>query len=42
VFGMNFTTMPLLDTPGGFWLFAGACAACVVGMWLWFRKQGWL
>lgn len=42
VFGMNFTTMPLLDHPSGFWLFAGACLACVTGMWLWFRRQGWL
>lgn len=42
VFGMNFESMPMLKTPAGFWIFAGACGALVVGMWWWFRRKGWL
>lgn len=42
VFGMNFENMPMLAAPWGFRLFVGLCAVTVVGMWVWFRRKGWI
>jgi magnesium transporter len=42
LFGMNFTHIPTLQHPAGFW---GALAAMVVSSvlpYLWFRRKGWL
>lgn len=42
IFGMNFDSMPLLKTPGGFWILSGAMAAIAGALWFWFKRRRWL
>lgn len=42
VYGMNFGSMPGLDSPWGFWTAIGVMAATAVGMMLYFARKGWL
>jgi len=42
VYGMNFKRMPELDHPLGYPLVWVAMAATALGIWIWFRRKGWL
>lgn len=42
VFGMNFTSMPLLDQPAGFWAFVILCSGSMLGLLGWFRWKKWI
>lgn len=42
LWGMNFSWLPGMDEPGGFWWFLGACAAIVGGMLFMFWRRGWI
>ncbi|HLP30971.1 MAG TPA: CorA family divalent cation transporter, partial [Geothrix sp.] len=42
VYGMNFKRMPELDHPLGYPLVWVAMAGTALGIWVWFRRKGWL
>jgi magnesium transporter len=42
LFGMNFTNIPALQEPWGFWGALGLMAVSAVLPYLWFRRKGWL
>ena len=42
IFGMNFSSMPLLNLPSGFWITMGTMAILVIAMLLWFRRKRYL
>ena len=42
VYGMNFDVMPELRSPLGYPAVLVAMAAICVGVWLWFRRKGWM
>ncbi len=42
IFGMNFSKIPLLEHPQGFWLSLIFMAMSCVVILIWFRRQGWL
>jgi magnesium transporter len=42
VYGMNFQYIPELKAHYGYPVFWGACAAISLGMWLYFRRKGWI
>lgn len=42
VYGMNFEYMPELRSPYGYYFAIGLMLAVVVGIYLWFRKKGWM
>jgi magnesium transporter len=42
VYGMNFAHMPELAHPWGYFVVLGGMAALSLGIWIWFRRRGWL
>lgn len=42
VYGMNFQNMPELELHYGYYYILGVMALCVVGMFIYFRKQKWI
>ena len=42
IYGMNFRHMPELDWTYGYPFALGVMAAVAVGLWVWFKKSGWL
>ena len=42
VFGMNFTKLPLSDSPFGFWIFVFLCGGSMLGLLGWFRYKKWI
>lgn len=42
IYGMNFTVMPLLEWPGGFWAAVVGTAAIIGFAWWVFRRNGWV
>jgi magnesium transporter len=42
VFGMNFSKMPWLHEPWGFWAATGLMLASAIGPFLFFKRKGWL
>ena len=42
VFGMNFTKLPLSDSPYGFWIFVFLCGGSMLGLLGWFRYKKWI
>jgi magnesium transporter len=42
VYGMNFEHMPELTWTYGYPYAIALMAACVVGLWMWFKRSGWL
>jgi magnesium transporter len=42
VYGMNFTHMPELDWTYGYPFALGLMALIVAGLWVFFKKSGWL
>jgi len=42
VYGMNFQHMPELPLVWGYPLVWGIMLSVVAGIWLWFRRRGWL
>jgi magnesium transporter len=42
LFGMNFTHIPALQHPWGFWGALGLMVLSAVGPYIWFRRKGWL
>jgi magnesium transporter len=42
IYGMNFHHMPELDWPFGYYWSLGLMAVTSFGVWLWFRRKGWM
>lgn len=42
IYGMNFRHMPELDWPFGYAWSLGLMAVTSLGVWLWFRRKGWM
>jgi magnesium transporter len=42
IFGMNFSKMPWLGSPWGFWAAMGLMLFSSIGPWLFFKRKGWL
>lgn len=42
VYGMNFNRMPELEAPYGYPIVLSVMAACVVVLYFWFKRRGWL
>lgn len=42
IYGMNFEHMPELKSPDGYHVTLGVMAAVATGIFLWFKKRGWL
>ncbi|MDF2630866.1 MAG: corA [Symbiobacteriaceae bacterium] len=42
IFGMNFASMPLVDSPLGFYVTVGGMVALGGGMWMYFRAKRWM
>jgi hypothetical protein len=42
IFGMNFTEMPLLKHPAGFWISMGMMGVIVVGLLFVFRRKRYI
>jgi magnesium transporter len=42
IYGMNFSSMPLLNSQVGFWIILLAMIASSMGIYSWFHKKGWL
>ncbi len=42
VYGMNFSDMPLLHEPYGFWIIVGLIFTMLIGIYLWFKNKGWV
>jgi len=42
VYGMNFKRMPELEHPYGYPLVVGIMLLTSLGIWIWFRRKGWL
>ncbi len=42
LWGMNFKMLPFAESPFGFWLFLGICAAVAALLLRWMSRRGWL
>ena len=42
IFGMNTTTMPLVGTPGDFWIIVSAMSIATVGFFFYFKYKRWI
>ena len=42
IYGMNFAVMPGVESPLGFWILLAAMLLITGGMFLWFRRRGWI
>jgi magnesium transporter len=42
VFGMNFSQMPWLHEPWGFWAAMAIMLVSAIGPFVWFKRKGWL
>lgn len=42
IYGMNFTNMPELEWPWGYFAVLGFMAVCVIGILLWYKSRGWI
>ncbi len=41
IFGMRVADVPLTATPGAFWIIVGAMAACIIALFIYFRRKEW-